>query len=92
MYYVKKPIPVMAVKIPEDFNQDTWLRDDAPQWLVDAFVTGKIENNNRHLVINTLEGPMICKYGYWIIRGVRGELYGCRADIFEDTYESYKGE
>lgn len=91
MYYVKRPVPVMAVKIPEDFNED-WLHREAPGWLVNAFANGEIKDNSNHLIINTLEGPMICKYGYWIIKGVRGELYGCRTDVFEETYEPYRGE
>ena len=88
MYYIKKPLPVAAVKIPEDYNEE-WLRAKAPQWLIDAFLTKSIKNNDSFLTIETLEGPMICKYGYWIIKGVRGELYGCRPDIFEETYEPY---
>lgn len=38
--------------------------------------------------IQTPEGEMIGKMGDWIIKGVKGELYPCRADIFEATYES----
>jgi hypothetical protein len=37
--------------------------------------------------IVTLEGVMRCEVGDWIIRGVKGELYPCKPDIFEETYE-----
>lgn len=37
--------------------------------------------------INTLEGRMHCAPGDWIIRGVAGEFYPCKPDIFEATYE-----
>ncbi|MET8430137.1 hypothetical protein [Nocardia sp. NPDC004860] len=37
--------------------------------------------------IETLEGTMIANVGDWIIRGVAGEFYPCKADIFEQTYE-----
>jgi hypothetical protein len=40
------------------------------------------------LQIETLEGVMTAKAGDWIIRGIKGELYPCKADIFEATYES----
>lgn len=40
------------------------------------------------MYIQTLEGAMHCEPGCYIIRGVQGELYPCRADIFEATYES----
>jgi hypothetical protein len=39
------------------------------------------------LKIPTLEGLMIGRQGDWIIKGVRGELYPCKPDIFERTYE-----
>jgi hypothetical protein len=37
--------------------------------------------------IATLEGTMVAEPGDWIIRGVKGELYPCKPDIFEATYE-----
>ncbi len=39
------------------------------------------------LEIPTLEGTMHASQGDWIIRGVKGELYPCKPDIFEATYE-----
>ncbi len=39
------------------------------------------------LVIPTMEGEMRCSDGDWIIRGVKGEFYPCKPDIFEATYE-----
>ncbi len=40
------------------------------------------------LLIATLEGAMCARPGDWIIRGVKGELYPCKPDIFEATYEA----
>lgn len=40
-----------------------------------------------HIAIRTLEGTMNAGLGDWIIRGVQGEFYPCRGDIFETTYE-----
>ena len=37
--------------------------------------------------IKTLEGTMHAHYGDWIIKGVKGEFYPCKPDIFEQTYE-----
>lgn len=39
------------------------------------------------LVIPTLEGVMTVSLGDWIIKGVMGEFYPCKPDIFEKTYE-----
>jgi hypothetical protein len=45
-----------------------------------------------HLVISTLEGDMRADAGDWIIKGVKGEFYPCKPDIFEQTYEAAKEE
>lgn len=39
-------------------------------------------------IIQTLEGPHIVRSGDWIIKGVNGEFYACKPDIFEKTYDS----
>ena len=41
----------------------------------------------RDLCIHTLEGLMRCNVGDWIIKGVKGEFYPCKPEIFEATYE-----
>lgn len=41
-----------------------------------------------HLEIETLEGTMRADVGDWIIRGVKGELYPCKPDIFAATYDA----
>ena len=40
-----------------------------------------------NLIIPTLEGDHLCSVGDWIIKGVKGEFYPCKPDIFEATYE-----
>lgn len=40
-----------------------------------------------YLIIRTLEGDMICSVGDWVIKGINGEFYPCKPDIFEKTYE-----
>jgi len=42
------------------------------------------------IIIPTLEGEMRADFGDWIIRGVQGEYYPCKPDIFEMTYEQVK--
>lgn len=68
---------------------------EAIQWLghnfieIDKFVTCKHETYPAagHVIIPTLEGDMIASEGDWIIKGVNGEFYPCKPDIFEKTYE-----
>lgn len=49
--------------------------------VIEAYQTDK------EMIIQTLEGPLHASPGDWIIRGVRGELYPCKPDVFERTYE-----
>jgi hypothetical protein len=48
---------------------------------------GEIWRDGEDLWIGTLEGNMVASPGDWIIRGVKGELYPCKPDIFAATYE-----
>ena len=45
-----------------------------------------------YILIKTLEGTMEARPGDWIIKGVRGECYPCKPDIFDATYESVSGD
>jgi len=55
-----------------------------PKWCVDAIDAA---GDDGALFFNTLEGVMRADPGDWIIQGVAGEVYPCKADIFEKTYE-----
>lgn len=75
--------------------QLTWtnvINRKLPEWLFDSDrkvvinYTEKIENS-QFAIINTLEGDMRANANDWIIRGINGELYPCKPDIFEKTYE-----
>ena len=50
-----------------------------------------VENYVRHLRISTLEGAIDASKGDYIIKGVAGEFYPCKPDIFEKTYEKVEG-
>jgi hypothetical protein len=47
----------------------------------------EIKNTDGSIRIHTLEGVMCAWPGDWIIKGVKGEFYPCKPDIFEETYE-----
>ena len=48
---------------------------------------GNNEKSPVEIQIPTLEGEMTAKIGDWIIKGVKGEFYPCKHDIFKKTYE-----
>ncbi len=47
----------------------------------------KYDDVLHQIIIGTLEGDMVASSGDWIIRGVKGEFYPCKPDVFELTYE-----
>ncbi|MFT8351308.1 hypothetical protein [Clostridium saccharoperbutylacetonicum] len=87
MKFRKKPVVIEAFKWTGDKTQC-----EDPIWVIEAidngtiFFTNKLTRNVK-LCINTLEGTMTADRGDYIIQGVNGELYPCKPDIFEKTYE-----
>jgi hypothetical protein len=71
-----------------------WTGENVAQ--IDGFAgdkaTVKAEGGRRALVIETLEGTMLANINDWIIRGIHGEFYPCKPDIFEATYEPLAAE
>ena len=51
---------------------------------------GSLRHDGTNITISTLEGLMTVSPGDWIIRGVAGEYYPCKPDIFSATYEEDK--
>jgi hypothetical protein len=64
--------------------------EDCPVWFVEKFNAGEIYCREDYCYINTLEGKMRADKYDWIIQGVKGEIYPCKPDIFEETYEVLK--
>ena len=55
---------------------------------VSHFIVSKDSEGKQCIKIPTLEGEMIASIGDYIIRGVKGEYYPCKPDIFEATYDT----
>lgn len=87
MRFRKRPVEIEAVQLTrEDFGA---ARDFVPLELFAAAGLGP--DGRAFLKIRTLEGTMRADEGDWIIRGVAGEFYPCKPDIFEATYERVSG-
>ena len=87
MKYRKKPVVINAFKWTGDM-----LQNEDPEWITEAIQEGKvyfsnIGEENVVMKIETLEGTHTANRGDYIIQGVKGELYPCKPDIFEMTYE-----
>ena len=72
-------------KIPVVVDGEQWTGQN--QAVIEAFVGNYLDSNEGILYIPTLEGRMEASAGDWIIRGVKGEFYPCKPDIFAETYE-----
>lgn len=77
MKYRKKPVVIEAVR---------WTGSITPE-MEDLLGEVKVLPKGSSLLIPTLEGVMEARRGDYIIRGVNGELYPCKPDIFKKTYE-----
>jgi hypothetical protein len=77
--YRKKPIVIEAVQW-NGFNFDECAA-------LGEGVFGPYGQEKAYLEIQTLEGRMRASQGDWIIKGVNGEVYPCKPDIFSKTYE-----
>nr|WP_321026754.1 hypothetical protein [Clostridium neonatale] len=86
MKYRKKPVEIEAFQYDGDF-QDREGKYYIPEWGIEAHKKGILYFDGPTLKIKTLEGNMKASVGDFIIRGVKGELYACKPDIFEKTYE-----
>lgn len=58
-----------------------------PDWFWEAISANQIQVRKKRLRIRTLEGDIFASPGDWIIRGIKGEVYPCKPDIFSATYE-----
>lgn len=84
-YYRKKPVVIEAFQWTGGPDQT-----EDPEWIVDAMREGKVtitSYQNTMMHIETLEGVMTANVGDYIIKGVKGEIYPCKPDIFEVTYD-----
>ena len=79
----KKPVVIEAVQFTNE-NKDRVLHELSE---IKMNIYPAYDNAKLCLRIPTLDGEMTASLGDWIIKGVNGELYPCKPDIFEKIYE-----
>lgn len=87
--YRKKPVVVNAFQITLETQRDTF---NWPAWLQKGLAKPNYEEGavfwgDGTMYIKTLEGTQVASLNDYIIEGVKGEIYPCKPDIFEATYE-----
>jgi hypothetical protein len=85
--YRKKPVVIEAMQVVDDLNNHRAIA----QWITDNGGQASLPFLEPYLVIKTLEGDMRADLGDYVIRGVQGEFYPCKPDIFAATYELAAG-
>lgn len=85
----KKPVVIEAMQFkgPCAFIDDMDYALAFDCWIAANQGDRKCRYHGNAMIIPTLEGDHVAGPGDWIIRGVQGELYPCKPDIFEQTYE-----
>ena len=84
--YRKKPVIIDAIQLTSESLMDC-ISFIYPDISVIDHPTLIAIRKNKFLYIETLEGDMKAQFGDYIIKGVQGEVYPCKPDIFEATYE-----
>ena len=79
--YVKKPVEVEAVQWTGNNRPEIW------DFCSLCYFNTDIETGELKLIIQTLEGNMGASIGDFIIKGIKGEFYACKEDIFKLTYD-----
>ena len=74
--YRKKPVVIDAIQWTGENRQE-----------IREFARNCVDFVSDTVIIDTLEGTMRADEGDYIIRGIQGEYYPCKPDIFEETYE-----
>lgn len=81
MKFIKKRVVIEAV------HWNGIKVSETPEWILEALNSGVLVRFGDKVQVRTLEGVMTASPGDYIIKGVDGELYPCKPDIFEKTYE-----
>lgn len=90
-FYVKKPIKIEAFRFGFD-DQPEWFSKDKHVTYHPAMVSKDLDTLvmtelPSFCMIQTLEGAIRADIGDYVIKGIKGEIYPCKADIFELSYD-----
>lgn len=92
-FFTKKPITIEAWPVRDLLYQAGHRWDDLPEAVLERYARGDIVFRPGGIEILTLEGVMTGEIDDVLIKGVKGELYPCKSDIFEATYrDATEGE
>jgi len=80
----KKPVVIDTIQFTDDSPEKLL---EIQRFMDDEDLRVDYHKGVPQIIIPTLEGAHVASIGDWIIKGVKGEFYPCKPDIFEQTYE-----
>lgn len=93
--YIKKPVQIEGIQLKEDniievfdFLDGANYKETKSAEELEDFSKAMLEQG--YIEIETLEGMMKANFGDYIIKGIKGEFYPCKPDIFQATYEEVR--
>lgn len=89
--FVKRPVVIQAIRWNGNNIRELseFMGEKLPNGTLERRFDIYGDTSNPDLVIFTLEGDHHASVGDWIIRGIQGEFYPCKPDIFEQIYEEF---
>ena len=85
--YQKLPVEIEAELVSELLEKFKHNFNELPKWVIEAYENMIINTvTDNYFIIKTLEGNMTASKEDYLIKGINGELYPCKKDIFEKTY------
>lgn len=83
--YRKRPVTIEAMR----FSGNSIELQDVYAWVESGVGRENLRMDfyTGDLIVRTLEGDMRCAYGDWVIKGIKGEFYPCKNEVFQLTYE-----
>lgn len=90
MEFVKRPLTIRAERVSTILHRAArdWSR--LPLWVREAYERGDILFADAEVHVHTTEGDMVGGRSDWLVRGVKGELYPCKNDVFVASYDYVK--
>lgn len=90
--FTKKPVTIQAIQWDGTKDGIAKIQAVFPDIETCALTSHKTRQDVQHWRIGTLEGGHVVSPGDWIIRGIKGEYYPCKPDIFAATYDPANSE
>lgn len=85
--YRKRPVIIEAVQLTPDNIKEVCEWSGSSPYVMTNDQNPWGRRGTVGIVVDTLEGKMVGSFDDWIIKGVKGEFYPCKPDVFEVTYE-----